>query len=84
MPRYEYGCICGRTVVRAFAMREFPAAVPCGGCGGEAGRVFAVPQLRMSALCSEANKRGLTELDSTRRTDDLVYKRNWDQRLPSL
>ena len=84
MPRYEYQCVCGRAVVRVFAMREFPGMVPCAGCGGEAKRIFAAPQLKRATLFSEANKRGLAELDSTRRTDEAAYARNWDRPLPIL
>ncbi len=84
MPRYEYRCACGRTVFRVFAMCAFPAVVPCAACGGEAKRLFAVPQLRAATLSSEANQRGLAELDATRRTDEAVYARNWERRLPVL
>ncbi len=84
MPRYDYMCACGGAVVRVFAMREVPAVVACGGCGGEAGRVFGVPQVKSSSLLSEANKRGLAELDSTRRADETRYARNWDRPLPRL
>lgn len=84
MPRYEYRCACGEAVIRVFAMREVAAIVPCEECGGEAMRVFAVPQVKTAALHSEANKRGLAELDVSRRTDDLAYARNWDRRLPKL
>ena len=84
MPRYEYRCACGRAILRVFAMREVPAIIRCEECGGEARRVFTAPQVKTTALYSEANKRGLAELNATRRTDERVYARNWDRRLPKL
>jgi putative FmdB family regulatory protein len=84
MPRYEYGCACGEGIVRSFAMREVVAVVRCDRCGGEARRMFTAPQLKPASLYSEANKRGFTELDSTRRTDEAAYARNWNRRLPGL
>jgi hypothetical protein len=84
MPRYEFGCACGKAILQAFAMREVPAGVPCGVCGGEARRVFTAPQVNRGTLSSEANKRGLAELDASRRTDERVYARNWNCRLPNL
>jgi len=84
MPRYEYACTCGQAIVRSFAMREVLAVVTCDRCRGEARRVFTAPQLKTVSLCSEANKRGLVELDATRRRDEAIYTRNWDRRLPAL
>lgn len=84
MPRYEYVCACGERIVRRFAMREVAAVVSCGRCRGEARRVFSAPQLKTASLYSEANRRGLAELDATRRTDEAVYARNWNRRLQSL
>jgi putative FmdB family regulatory protein len=84
MPRYEYECGCGTAVIRIFAMRDVASEVTCAVCGGEARRVFAAPQLKSASLYSEANKRGLVELEATRRTDAQVYARNWDRRLPGL
>ena len=84
MPRYRFGCACGKAILQAFAMREVPTGVPCEGCGGEARRVFTAPQVHSGTLSSEANKRGLAELDASRRTDERVYARNWDRRLPKL
>lgn len=84
MPRYEFVCECGQGIVESFAMQEVPAVVGCAGCGGKAKRIFAVPQVKTAMLCSEANKRGLAEMDATRRTDERAYTRNWDRRLPGL
>ena len=84
MPRYEYGCKCGQRITGTFAMRDVLAVVGCSGCGSEARRLFTVPQLKTSTLCLEANTRGLAELDSTRRTDEQAYTRNWNRRIPRL
>ena len=84
MPRYEYVCACGERTIGAFAMRDVPAAVICVGCGGEGRRVFSVPQVKPAALYSDANKRGLAELDASRRLDERVYARSWGRRLQRL
>ncbi len=84
MPRYEYRCACGAKSVRFFAMREVCAAVRCGTCDGEARRMFTAPQLKTSSLFSEANQRGLAELDATRRVDETAYAQRWNRPLPDL
>lgn len=84
MPRYEYVCECGERMIGAFAMRDVPEAVKCDGCSGEAQRIFSVPQVKHAALYSDANKRGLAELDASRRLDERVYDRNWGRRLQRL
>lgn len=65
-------------------MRDVAAVAPCEVCRGEAQRLFSVPQVKAASLYSEANKRGLAELDRTRRTDEWVYARNWSRRLPGI
>lgn len=83
MPSYVFLCAeCGE-VARRFPMRAVPPAVDCG-CGGQAERVFSAPQVSVSSLYSEANKRGLAEVDATRRADEAIYARNWNRRLQSL
>jgi hypothetical protein len=46
--------------------------------------MFTAPQLKTSSLFSEANQRGLAELDATRRVDETAYAQRWNRPLPDL
>ena len=84
MPRYEYACACGERVVRRCTMQEVSAVVSCEACQGTARRIFSAPHVKTASLYSEVNKRGLAEIDATRRTDERVYARNWDRPIPEV
>lgn len=79
MPRYEYRCVCGARLERVCGMREVTATTSCTRCSGEAHRIFSAPQVSVSSLYSDANRRGLAELDATRHTDERIYARNWNR-----
>lgn len=84
MPRYAYECACGHTTLKVWPMTFIPKIGVCSACAGVAKRVFSAPQIAVSSQLSEANTRGLAEMDATRKADEKVYDRNWSRRLQSL
>lgn len=88
MPRYSYECedgLCVAVESHFFAMGSAPSCVNCSACGKIARRVFTAPQLTTQpALLSDANKRGLAEMDSKAKVEDKAYNKRWDRRLQSL
>lgn len=55
MPVYEYRCPDCRAVTGHFAsLRDMPGQVPCGHCGGAAGRIVSRPSVHRSAASKGA------------------------------
>jgi len=69
-----------------FKMGEAPESLGlCSTCEREAKRVFSSPQLvTQPERCSEANKKGLAEMNATAKADEKAYNKRWDRRMQSL
>jgi putative FmdB family regulatory protein len=86
MPRYNFECKpCEMVFTTPYAMLSVPPSSACVTCGREAKRVFTAPQLvTLPELCSDANKKGIADLNATAKTDEKAYNKRWDRRLQSL
>lgn len=86
--RYAYECsssLCVTIQSHSYPMGSAPSCVNCSACGKIARRVFTAPQLTTQpALLSDANKRGLAEMDSKAKVEDKAYNKRWERRLQSL
>jgi putative FmdB family regulatory protein len=86
MPRYDFECkTCDVVLTKHCSMHDIPTSVACDFCGREAKRVFSVPQLvTQPELCSDANKKGLAEMNAKAKVEDAAYGKRWDRRLQAL
>jgi len=85
MPRYEFHCDkCDVLQTVRYPMGQVPPVVSCEHCPGPAYRVFSAPQVNVCSLYSDANKRGLAEMDAKSPFEEKAYNKRFDRRMQSL